>query len=154
MDIRGRRGKGSGRHGPNTDRPRSSRWRRCEYGMASRVSFQGLTTSSAQCGAAEAIDSDAATGWRGKSEGGVVLANQSGSVVSSQGSTTSSSSYSSSIAEQDHKSPWGLSFRPSSTHGNHFLQVSSSTTESRHRRAHLITDSDHRGNSHSACSPS
>jgi hypothetical protein len=29
--------------------------------MASRVSFQGLTTSTAQCGAAEATDSDAAT---------------------------------------------------------------------------------------------
>jgi hypothetical protein len=34
MDIRGRRGKGSGRHGPNTGRPRSSRRRRCEYGVA------------------------------------------------------------------------------------------------------------------------
>jgi hypothetical protein len=36
MDIRGRRGKGSGRHGPNTDRPWSSRRRRCEYGVANR----------------------------------------------------------------------------------------------------------------------
>jgi hypothetical protein len=36
MDIRGRRGKGSGRHGPNTGRPRSSRRRRCEYGVANR----------------------------------------------------------------------------------------------------------------------
>jgi hypothetical protein len=34
MDIRGRRGKRSGRHGPNTGRPQSSRRRRCEYGVA------------------------------------------------------------------------------------------------------------------------
>jgi hypothetical protein len=36
MDIRGRRGKRSGRHGPNTGRPQSSRRRRCEYGVANR----------------------------------------------------------------------------------------------------------------------
>jgi hypothetical protein len=36
MDIRGRQGKGSGRHGPNTDRPRSSRRWRCEYGVANQ----------------------------------------------------------------------------------------------------------------------
>jgi Mg-chelatase subunit ChlI len=36
MDIRGRRGKRSEKHGPNTDRPQSSRRQRCEYGMASR----------------------------------------------------------------------------------------------------------------------
>jgi hypothetical protein len=70
---------------------------------------------------------------------GVVLANQSGSVVSSQGSMTSSSSYSSSIAEQDHKSLRGLPLRPFSTHYNS-RQTSSSPTKSRHRRALFITD--------------
>jgi hypothetical protein len=83
--------------------------------------------------------------------GGVVLANQSGSVVSSQGSTTSSSSYSSSIAEQDHKSPRELSFRPSSTYDNPSRQTSSSSMESRHRRAFLFANSVHRGNSLSSC---
>jgi hypothetical protein len=72
--------------------------------------------------------------------GGVVPANQSGSVVSPQGSTTSSSSYSSSIAEQDHESPRKLLLQPSSTHYNHSRQTNSSFTESRHRRAFLFTD--------------
>jgi hypothetical protein len=92
--------------------------------------------------------------WTLEVRRGVVLANQSGSVVSSQGSTTSSSSYSSSIAEQDHKSPRGLSLRPSSTHGNPARQISSSTPKSRHRRAHLIADPIHHGNLLSTCSPS
>jgi hypothetical protein len=82
---------------------------------------------------------------------GVGIANQSSSFVSSQGSTTSSSSYSSSIAEQDPKSPWGLSLRPFSTHYNS-RQTSSSPTESRHRQVLLIADSVHRGNSLSVCS--
>jgi hypothetical protein len=78
--------------------------------------------------------------WTLKVRGGVVLANQSGSVVSPQGSTTSSNSYSSSNAEQDHKSPRGLSLRPSSTHYNHSRQTPSSSTESHHRRAFLFAD--------------
>jgi hypothetical protein len=41
--------------------------------------------------------------WTQEVRGGVILADQFGSVVSSQGSTTSSSSSPSSIAEQDHK---------------------------------------------------
>jgi hypothetical protein len=36
MDIRGRRGKGNGRHGPSASRPRSSRRRRNAFGEASR----------------------------------------------------------------------------------------------------------------------
>jgi hypothetical protein len=36
MDVGGCRGEGSGRHGPNTGRPRSSRRRRCEYCVANR----------------------------------------------------------------------------------------------------------------------
>jgi hypothetical protein len=36
MDIRGCGGKRSGRHGPNTGRPQSSRRRRCEYGVANQ----------------------------------------------------------------------------------------------------------------------
>jgi hypothetical protein len=85
--------------------------------------------------------------------GGIGIANQAGFIVSSQGSTTSSSSYSSSIAEQDHKSPRGLSLRPFSTHYNP-QQTSSSPTESRHRRVLLVANPIHRGNSVSACSPS
>jgi hypothetical protein len=34
MDIRGRRGKRSEKHGPNTGRPQSSWRQRCEYGVA------------------------------------------------------------------------------------------------------------------------
>jgi hypothetical protein len=79
------------------------------------------------------------------------IANQSGSIVSSQESTTSSSFYPSSIAEQNRKSPRGLSLQPSSTHGNHFQQTPSLPTGSRHRRVHLIADSVHRGNSLSVC---
>jgi hypothetical protein len=35
-NVGGRRGKRSGRHGPNTGRPQSSRRRRCEYGVANQ----------------------------------------------------------------------------------------------------------------------
>jgi hypothetical protein len=56
--------------------------------------------------------------------GGVGIANQSGFIVSSQGSTTSSSSYPSLIA-----------------------QPTTITTEPRHRRALLIANPVHRGNS-------
>jgi hypothetical protein len=35
-DVGGRRGEGSGRHGPNAGRPRPSRRRRGSYGAASR----------------------------------------------------------------------------------------------------------------------
>jgi hypothetical protein len=34
--IRGRRGEGNGRHDPNVSRPRSSRRRKCEYGVANQ----------------------------------------------------------------------------------------------------------------------
>jgi hypothetical protein len=36
MDIRGRQGKGNGRHGPSASRPRSLRRRKSAFGMASR----------------------------------------------------------------------------------------------------------------------
>jgi hypothetical protein len=36
MDIRGRRGKGNGRHGPSASRPQSSRRQRNAFGEASR----------------------------------------------------------------------------------------------------------------------
>jgi hypothetical protein len=36
MDIRGRQGKGNGRHGSNASKPRSSRRRRNGYGVTSR----------------------------------------------------------------------------------------------------------------------
>jgi hypothetical protein len=85
---------------------------------------------------------------------GFGIANPFGSIISSQESTTSSSTFLSSIAKQDHKLPQGLPLRPSSTHGNPSWQTSSSTTESHHHRAHFIADPVHRGNSLSACSPS
>jgi hypothetical protein len=72
--------------------------------------------------------------------GGIGIANQSGSDVSSQESMTPSNSYSSSIAEQDHESPRRLLVQPSSTHYNHSRQTTSSSTESRHRRAFLFAD--------------
>jgi hypothetical protein len=84
--------------------------------------------------------------------GEISIANQSGSVISSQESTTSNNSYLSSIAEQDHKSPQGLFLRPSSTYGNPSRQTSSSPMKSRRHRALLVANSVHRGNSFSACS--
>jgi hypothetical protein len=48
----------------------------------------------------------------------------------------------------------GITLRPSPTHGNPSRQTPSSSTESRHRRAHLIIDSVHCGNSLSAHSSS
>jgi hypothetical protein len=84
----------------------------------------------------------------------VSIANHFGSIILSQKSTTSSSSYPSSIAEQNHKSPRGLPLRPSSTHSNPSRPTSSSPMESRHRRALLVANPVHRGNSLSACSPS
>jgi hypothetical protein len=73
--------------------------------------------------------------------GGVGIANQSDSIISSQWSTTSNSSYPSWIAQPlSPRVTRRLLVRPSSTHGNPFWQTSSSPTESRHRRALLIAD--------------
>jgi hypothetical protein len=67
------------------------------------------------------------------------IVNQSGPIGFSHEFTASSSTFSSSIPEQDHKSPRRLLLRPFSTHCNP-RQASSSTTESRHRRAFLFAD--------------
>jgi hypothetical protein len=75
------------------------------------------------------------------------ITNQSGPIGFSHELTASNSTFSSSIAEQDHKSPRRLPLQPFSTHCNSW-QASSSTTESRRRRAHLIVANPiHRGNS-------
>jgi hypothetical protein len=79
------------------------------------------------------------SGWTLEVRGGVDLANPFGSIVSSQESMTSSSSYSSSIAEQDRKSLRGLPLRPFSTHCNP-RQTSSSSMESHHRQVFLFAD--------------
>jgi hypothetical protein len=79
------------------------------------------------------------SGWTLEVRGGVDLANPFGSIVSSQESMTSSSSYSSSIAEQDRKSPRGLPLRPFSTRCNP-RQTSSSSTESHHRQVLLVAN--------------
>jgi hypothetical protein len=57
-----------------------------------------------------------------------------------------------SLNRHHHESPRRLLLRPFSTHYNHSRQTSSSSTESRHRRAHLIADPVHCGNSLSVCS--
>jgi hypothetical protein len=72
------------------------------------------------------------------------IANQSGPIGFSHEFTTSSSSYSSSIVEQDHKLPRGLSLRPFSTHYNPW-QASSSPTEPRHCRVLPVANSLHHG---------
>jgi hypothetical protein len=72
--------------------------------------------------------------------GGFGIANPFDSIISSQESTTSSSTFLSSITKQDHKLPRGLPLRPSSTYGNHPRPASSSTMESRHRQAFLFAD--------------
>jgi hypothetical protein len=97
--------------------------------------------------------------------GGVGLANQSGSIVSSHKSTTSSSSYPSLIAQPTtattgHREEYPSGHPPPTTNPR---QASSSpdeplqshlvilpTPEPRHRRALLTTDPVHRGNSLSA----
>jgi hypothetical protein len=58
-----------------------------------------------------------------------------------------------SLNRYHHESPRRILLRPSSTHGNPSRQTSSSPTESRHRRALLVTNSIHCGNSSSTCSP-
>jgi hypothetical protein len=80
------------------------------------------------------------------------IANQSGPIGFSHEFTASSSTFPSSIAEQDYKSPQGLPVRPSSTHGNPSQQTPSSSMESRHHRALLIADPVRRGNSLFVCS--
>jgi hypothetical protein len=83
--------------------------------------------------------------------GEVNIANPFSSIVSSLGSTTFSSSYPrGSLNRYHHESPQRLLLWPSSTHDNSSRHASSSTTESRHHRAHLIIDSVHCGNSLSA----
>jgi hypothetical protein len=70
----------------------------------------------------------------------VGIANPFGSIVSSQGSMTFSSSYPrGSLNRYHHESPRRLLLRPSSTHCNS-RQASSSLTEAHHRRALPITD--------------
>jgi hypothetical protein len=55
--------------------------------------------------------------------GGFGIANPFGSIILSQESTTSSSTFLSSIAKQDHKLPRRLLLRPSSTRGKHARQT-------------------------------
>jgi hypothetical protein len=86
---------------------------------------------------------------------GVGIANQSGSIVSSQGSTTSNSSYPSLIAQPttattDHREEYPSGYSSPTTIP---WQASSSPTEPRHHRVLLIANPFHRGNSLSACYP-
>jgi hypothetical protein len=86
--------------------------------------------------------------------GEVGLANQSGSIVSSHDPRHPTVlTPRGSLNRYHHKSPQRLLLRPSSTHGNPSRQASSSPTESRLRRALLVTNSIHCGNSSSTCSP-
>jgi hypothetical protein len=87
--------------------------------------------------------------------GGVGLANQSGSIVSSHKSMTSSSSYPSLIAQPTttttgYREEYPSGHLPPTTIP---WQASSSPTEPRHRGALLIADLVHHGNSLSANSP-
>jgi hypothetical protein len=87
--------------------------------------------------------------------GGVGIANQSGSIVSSQGSTTSCSSYPSLIAQPTsattgYREEYPSGHLPPTTIP---WQASSSPTEPRHRGALLIADLVHHGISLSAHSP-
>jgi hypothetical protein len=85
--------------------------------------------------------------------GRVNIANQSGSVVLSQGPRPPTVHIPrGSLNRYHHESPRRLLLRPSSTHSNPSRQTSSSSTEPHHRRAHLIADPVHCGNSLSVCS--
>jgi hypothetical protein len=86
--------------------------------------------------------------------GGVGIATQFGSIISSQGPTMSSSSYPSLITQPTtittgHHEEYPSGHLPPTTIP---WQVSSSPTEPRHRRALLIADPIHRENSLSTCS--
>jgi hypothetical protein len=88
--------------------------------------------------------------------GEVGIANPFGSIISSHDPRhpTVPTLVDRSTNRHHHKAPRGLPLRLFSTHCNP-RQASSSTTESRHRRAHLIVANPiHRGNLFSACSSS
>jgi hypothetical protein len=87
--------------------------------------------------------------WTLEVRGGVVLANQFGSIVSCHDPRRPAVStlVGRSTNRHHHKSPWGLTLQPSSTHYNNSRQASSSPTESRHHRAHLVADLIHHGSS-------
>jgi hypothetical protein len=73
--------------------------------------------------------------------GGVGIANQSGSIVSSHGPRHPTVlTPRGSLNRYHHGSPRRLLLRPSSTHGNPSRQTPSSSTESHHRRAFLFAD--------------
>jgi hypothetical protein len=161
--IRGRRGEGNGRHGPNASRPQSLRRRRWECSMVSRKEKrrnEGSGYSAAiSKGATARVCRPCLSGTRMDSEGltreqedlevrgGFGIANPFGSIILSQESTTSSSTFLSSIAKQDHKLPRELPLRPSSTHYNHSRQTPSSFTESRRRQTFLFADPVRHGSS-------
>jgi hypothetical protein len=85
--------------------------------------------------------------------GRVNIANQSGSIVSSQGPRPPTVHIPrGSLNRYHHESPRRLLLRPSSTHGNPSRQTPSSSTESRHRRAFLFADPVRHGNLLSTCS--
>jgi hypothetical protein len=81
--------------------------------------------------------------------GGVSIANQSGSIVSSHGPRHPTVLIPrESLNRYHHESSRKLLLRPSSTHGNHSRQTPSSSTKSRHRRAFFFfADPVHHGNS-------
>jgi hypothetical protein len=87
--------------------------------------------------------------------GGVGIANQSGFIVSSEGSTASNSSYPSLIAQPatittGHREEYPFGYSPPTTIP---WQASSSPTEPRHHRALLIANPVRHGNSLSTRSP-
>jgi hypothetical protein len=86
---------------------------------------------------------------------GVGIANQSGSIILSQGSTTSNSSYPSLITQPTTITTYPCEEYPSGHSPPITIpwQASSSFMESRHHRALLVANSVHRGNSLSSCSP-
>jgi hypothetical protein len=87
--------------------------------------------------------------------GGVSIANQSGSIVSSHGPRHPTVLIPrGSLNRYHHESPRKLLLWPSSTHGNHSRQTPSSSTKSRHRRAFSLRRSCSPRNSlFTRCSP-
>jgi hypothetical protein len=134
--------------------------------MASRVSFQGLTTSSARRGAAEATDSDAATllaRRAGRRSGEAKVA-----VIARRIQKEMLRGCAGRVSAAHAREQWRLSCEqenPEACGGVNLANQSGSIVSShdprhpatstlRHRRALLVANSIHRGNSLSTRSPS
>jgi hypothetical protein len=145
--IGGHQGEGNGRHSPNTSRPRSSRRWKYEYGVANQKE--------------KPRSEDSGQAWRARRRCGAVRLRRISSCAS-RGVRSAMLWHRmcvgrrSSTREQENlEVRGGVNIADQSGYFStttNSRQASSSTMESHQRRAHLIANPIHRGNSLSACS--